>query len=83
VFRDYVFGNDINTTGFLSELGRFYEMNIDKVFAAISGSVKDEVSIAFDDIRFQELDPDQISHDSYRAVVRENRVYRFMIEGDE
>ena len=81
VFRSYVFGNDINTTEYLSALGRFYRTDRDQIFAIISGRVKDETNISFDDIKFQELDAETLTQEDYKAVVREHRAFRFMVEG--
>jgi class 3 adenylate cyclase len=80
VFRSYVFGNDINTTEHLSALGRYYATGGDQILAVISGRVRDETNIDFDDIKFQELDAEQLTQEEYKAVVREHRAFRFMVE---
>ena len=81
VFRSYVFGNDINTTEYLSDLGRYYRTDRDQVFAVISGKVRDEADLNFDDSMFQELDANTLPQEAYQAVVREHRAYRFIVDG--
>ena len=80
VFRSYVFGDDINVTERLLELGRFYKPGSNRVFAAISGKVKDETNIGSNDIKFQELDDEKVTQEIYKTIIREHRPYRLVVE---
>lgn len=80
VFRSYVFGEDINTTMQLSELGRFYKSDQDQIFVVISGKVKDETNITSNDVKFQELDDTKLTQEIYKKIVSEHRAYRLVVE---
>jgi class 3 adenylate cyclase len=80
VFRSYVFGDDINTTQYLSDLGRFYKSDRDQIFAVISSRVKDEINMNDKDIKFQELDEKELPQEINKTILREHRVYRLVAE---
>ena len=80
VFRSYVFGEDINTTMQLSELGRFYKSDQDQIFVVISGKVKDETNITSNDVKFQELDGTKLTQEIYKTIISEHRAYRLVVE---
>jgi adenylate cyclase len=80
MFRSYVFGDDINITGYLSELSRFYKSAMDQIFVVISGNVIDETNLTEDDAKFQPLDGEEFTQEIYKTIVREYRAYRLVVE---
>lgn len=50
----------------LSELGRYYKSDLDQIFVATSGKVKDEANISGGTIKFQELDGKELTQNSIR-----------------
>ena len=80
VFRSYVFGEDINIAMWLSELGRYYKLDLDQIFVAISGKVKDQASISDDAVKFQELDGNELTQELHKTIIREHRAYRLLVK---
>ena len=80
LFRSYAFSEDVNTTGYLSELSKFYKSGMDQIFVVISGKLLDETNFTGGDVIFQPLDGEKLTQEIYRTIVREHRAYRLMVE---
>ena len=80
LFRSYAFSEDLNTTGYLSELSKFYKSAMDQIFVVISGKLLDETSLTGRDVMFQPLDDEKLTQEIYKAIVREHRAYRLVVE---
>ena len=64
----------------LSEVGRYYKSDLDKIFVAASGKVKDEANISGGTIKFQELAGKELTQKLYKMIIREHRAYRLVVE---
>ena len=80
VFHSYVFGDDINTTGYLSDFGRFYKSDQDQIFVVTSGKVRDEANITSSNVKFQELDEKQLTEEVFKTILHEHHAYRLVVE---
>jgi len=78
-FRSYVFGDDINTTGYLANFGRFYNSDRDQIFIVTSGKVKDETKDRSKGVKFQELDEKELTQEIYKTILREHRAYHLVV----
>jgi class 3 adenylate cyclase len=80
VFRSYVFGEDINITAYLSDLGSLYKPEIDHVSVAVSGKIREEVTGAEYAEMFQELDVTKLRQDKGKAILQAQGAYALMTE---
>ena len=80
VFRSYVFGEDLNVTMSLANLGVFFKSEGNEIFVAVSDKAKITSNIARKDIRFEELD-DKLTADEIRQMaLGEYHAYRLIVE---
>jgi hypothetical protein len=80
VFHSYVFGEDINITVRLTDLGGLFASDRDEIFVIFSGSAKDDINVERNNTGFQELDTEKIYPEKYKAAVRELGAYRLIAE---
>ena len=80
VFHSYVFGEDINITVRLTDLGGLFASARDQIFVIFSGTAKDDINIELNDTAFQELDTEKIYPEKYKATVRGLGAYRLTAE---
>ena len=80
VFRSYVFGEDLNVTMSLANLGVFFKSEGNEIFVAVSDKAKITTNNARKDVRFQELD-DKLTADEIRQMaLGEYHAYRLIVE---
>ncbi|HZM25265.1 MAG TPA: adenylate/guanylate cyclase domain-containing protein [Anaerolineales bacterium] len=80
VIRSFVFGNDIHTTVYLSELDRFYQPGPDGICVVASGKIRDEFMGTGQEVKFRALDRERITQEVYKMIIREHGGFEFVLE---
>jgi len=80
VIRSFVYGDDIRTTEYLTELGKHYHPGKDKIRVITSRKVKNEFQGTEWEDKFQELDPSRIVEEVHKIIVREHGAFQFIFD---
>lgn len=82
VFRSFVYGEDIHTTVYLTDLSHLYRPKRDEICVITSRKVKDEFKGTNWETRFHELDNEENTREVHKMITDEHGIYEFMV-GDE
>lgn len=82
IIRSYVFGDDIHTTIYLSELDRFSHPRRNEIYAVTSGKFRDEFIGTDQEKKFLEFDTAKISKEVHKMIVGEHRAFELIVEDD-
>ena len=80
-FRSYVFGEDINIAGFLSDAARLFKPGINEVSVVASGRIRNEFKGTERAGRFQKVDA-KITDERDQAIIKEYGAYWFVVDDD-
>ena len=80
VFRSFVFGDDVNTTGSLSYLSNSFKSKRNMIFIATSGKVRDEFAGIQEEGMFVKLSKSKVSDSRYKSIIDEHRAYRLQFD---
>ena len=78
VIRSFVYGDDIRTAEYLTELGKHYHPGKDKIGVIASRKVKNEFQGTEWEDKFQELDSSRIVEEVHKMIVRDHGVFEFI-----
>ncbi len=81
VIRSFVYGDDINTTVYLTALGKLYHLSKDEIHVITSRKVRNEFQGIEWEGKFRELDPSLIVEEVHERITREHGAFEF-IYGD-
>jgi class 3 adenylate cyclase len=79
-FRSYVFGDDINITMVLSNLGRLPKSSTNQISAVISGSIGQELRGSEYEEKLEQVDRNRLTQDGGKTILREHGAYQFRME---
>ncbi|HKY55795.1 MAG TPA: adenylate/guanylate cyclase domain-containing protein, partial [Anaerolineales bacterium] len=80
IIRSYVFGDDIHTTIYLSELDRFSHPRRDDIYVVTSAKVRDEFIGTDQEKKFLEFNMIKISQEVHKIIVGEHGAFEFVLE---
>ena len=80
VFRSFVFGNDINTSGSLSDISISLKSGQNLIFVATSGKVRDQFAGTEKEGMFMKLSESQVTEARYKSIINEHRVYQLRFD---
>ena len=80
VIRSFVYGDDIRTTAYLTELGKLYHPGQDEIRVVTSRKVSNEFQGTEWEDKFQELDPGRIVEEVHKMIVREHGAFEFIFD---
>jgi hypothetical protein len=83
VIRSYVYGDDIHTTVYLSEIARQHQDNKDGIFVVTSGKVWNKFRGTEQESKFQKIGDDKPLWDNKRDVAREEGIYQLILEDEQ
>lgn len=83
VIRSYVYGDDIHTTVYLSEIARQHQGNKNGIFVVASGKVWDKFKGTEQESMFQKIGDDTPLWDDKRDVAREEGIYQLILEDEQ
>jgi len=82
VIRSFVYGDDIRTTQYLTELGKLYHPGQDEIRVVTSRKVRNEFQGTEWEGKFRELDNEGTTKEVHKMIFNEHGAYEFMV-GDE
>jgi class 3 adenylate cyclase len=80
VIRSYVYGDDVHTTMYLTELDRLFTSNKIDITVITSSRIKDEFKNTIRINRFQEFDKGLLKQEVHNIVVREFGAFSYLLE---
>ena len=80
VIRSFVYGDDIRTTAYLTELGKLYHPGQDEIRVVTSRKVNNEFQGTEWEDKFQELDPGRFVEAVHKMIVREHGAFEFIFD---
>jgi class 3 adenylate cyclase len=82
VIRSFVYGDDIRTTQYLTELGKLYHPGQDEIRVVTSRKVSNEFHGTEWEGKFRELDDEGTTKEVHKMIFNEHGAYEFIV-GDE
>src|SRR5574341_23067 len=80
VIRSFVYGGDIQTTMYLTRLGKLYHPSQDEIRVITSKKVRNELQGTEWEGNFQDLDLSRIVEEVHKMIVREHGAFEFIVE---
>lgn len=80
VLRSFVYGDDIHTTTYLTQLEKIYFPNKTEVHAITSRRVREALKESKWNERFRELTPTNAAEELFQKVVREHGAFEFLLD---
>ena len=80
VIRSYVYGDDIHTTIYLSELDKSFGSQHSEIWVMTSGKVKEELESMGLKGQFQDLDGSRLSDQKHISIFHQHGAHRLLLQ---
>jgi class 3 adenylate cyclase len=80
VFRSFVYGDDIHTTVYLTQIEKLYFPEKEEIHAIFSREARKELQAAGWTKKFRELDPERAVEETYKTVMREQGAFELLLD---